>query len=250
VELTEDIISVLSASVSDGNLLRLQGQLDRKLYQRVDAVLSSAGAKWNRAKKAHVFPGSAQDAVQGMLGQGSVVTALERKQSTQFFETPQSVVNQLVNLADVERDHLVLEPSAGRGSIAADVAGMGATVDCIEIDPEYAEVIRSAGYARTLIVADFLTVQPVPQYDRVIMNPPFTRGADVRHVMHALKFVRPGGRLVAVMPASAPDRLDKAAIAFQDQVKVSGGWFDAVPAGSFKESGTDVRTVIAVVPVP
>ncbi len=35
------------------------------------------------------------------------------------------------------------------------------------------------------------------------MNPPFSRQQDIRHVMHAAKFLKPGGRLVAVMGASA-----------------------------------------------
>ena len=64
-------------------------------------------------------------------------------------------------------------------------------------------------------VEDFLAVPPAPVYDRVIMNPPFTRGQDVTHVQHALRFVRPGRRLVAVMPASIKSRADKAARAFR-----------------------------------
>lgn len=250
MELTEDITSVLASAVPDGALLRLQGQLDRKLYQRVDAALSAAGGKWSKGRKAHVFPGPAEDAVRALLGQASVVTGRERKQATQFFETPPGVVARLLRAADVSPGQFVLEPSAGRGAIASAVAARGAVVDCIEIDPEYAEDIRAAGYARKLTVADFLTAPPDPSYDRVVMNPPFAKGADVRHVTHALRFVRAGGCLAAVMPGSVPDCRDKAAVAFRAQVEAASGWFAAVPAGSFKVSGTDVRTVIVVIPVP
>ena len=80
------------------------------------------------------------------------------------------------------------------------------------------------------------------------MNPPFAKGADVRHVMHAIKFVKSGGRLVAIMSAGVPGRRDKATVAFRAKLEAAGGWFTDVPEGAFKASGTDVRTVIAVIP--
>jgi len=30
------------------------------------------------------------------------------------------------------------------------------------------------------------------------MNPPFENGADIKHIQHAMKMLKPGGRLVAI----------------------------------------------------
>ncbi len=40
--------------------------------------------------------------------------------------------------------------------------------------------------------------QPVQYYSRVIMNPPFSHGQDIRHILRAFSLLRPGGVLVAV----------------------------------------------------
>ena len=50
------------------------------------------------------------------------MTERERKVSAQFFETPPAVVEMLIAAAMLNRSHVVLEPSAGRGNIASAVA--------------------------------------------------------------------------------------------------------------------------------
>jgi predicted RNA methylase len=250
MRLTEDILEVLANANPDGNLLYLQGTLDRKLYEQVDAALATVGGKWSKSRKAHVFPGPAWPAVMDLTSREEVETAPERKQRTQLFGTPPEVVGDLLDAAMLSASHVALEPSAGYGAIAKAVAGQVQAVDCIEIDAEYAENISAGGYARKLTVADFLTVHPEPVYDRVVMNPPFARGQDVTHVRHALRFVRPGGRLVAVMPASIKSRADKAARQLRATVAEAFGSFEDNDAGAFEASGTGVHTVIVTIPVP
>ncbi|HIA2993587.1 TPA: class I SAM-dependent methyltransferase, partial [Escherichia coli] len=45
---------------------------------------------------------------------------------------------------------------------------------------------------------DFMEWQPVQYYSRIIMNPPFSHGQDIRHILRAFSLLRPGGVLVAV----------------------------------------------------
>ena len=99
--------------------------------------------------------------------------------------------------------------------------------------------------------ADFLEVQPTPllAYDRVLMNPPFGDQADIRHVTHALGFVKPGGMVVAVMSAGTEFRSDRTATAFRQMVTEHGGRIERLPEDAFKPSGISVRTVMAVIPV-
>ncbi|WP_159024401.1 methyltransferase, partial [Streptomyces scabiei] len=140
-----------------------------------------------------------------------------------------------------------LEPSAGSGAIAAAAAGRGAAVDCIEQDPGYAAELGDANAFRSVRVADFLTVAPEPRFDRVVMNPPFTRGADMQHVQHALRFLKPDGLLVSVMSWAVTEHGRKTA-GFRALVEVRGGTVEAVAEGAFRESGTDTRTVLVTVP--
>lgn len=85
-----------------------------------------------------------------------------------------------------------------------------------------------------------------------MMNPPFANGADTDHVSHALKFLKPSGRLVAIMSAgvkTASTKLKKVAAFYE----LLGGYqwsFRNVPDGSFKESGTNVRVTMLVASGP
>ena len=100
---------------------------------------------------------------------------------------------------------------------------------------------------------DFLEVAQKPNFDRVVMNPPFAKQADIAHVRHALGFVKPGGRLVSVMSAAVTWKTDRRTQSFHAMLESGFGFkgyhFEDVPEGAFKESGTAVRTVILVVDV-
>ena len=55
MKIDKSVVEVLKTSEFDGSLLRLPGQLERKLYEHVAKVLKSIGGKWTSAKKAFVF---------------------------------------------------------------------------------------------------------------------------------------------------------------------------------------------------
>lgn len=249
MKLTDDILTALRDRADiNGNQLVLTGpRMDPKLYQRVNEVLEAVGGRWTTAVQAHVFPIDADEALAPVLASGQVVTLREKRQSAQYFPTPESVVQRLVELADLKPGIEVLEPSAGSGAIAFAVAASGASIDCIERDPGYATVLTETGAARTVQVADFLTVPAEPRYDRIVMNPPFTKGADMAHVEHALRFLKPDGLLVSVMSWAVTFHGRKTA-KFRALVEARGGSVEAVAEGAFAESGTDVDTVIVTIP--
>jgi predicted RNA methylase len=244
MRVTNDVLQVLDRAEADGNALRLTGgQLDRDLYVRTNKALEAAGGKWNRSKKAHLFGRDAADAIEQIILTGEVVSA---KQEFGYFPTPGAVVQRLIELADLKPGMTVLEPSAGRGAIAGPIAALGCHVDCIELQRDNALAISDANIGRDLAVGDFLTWAQGPVYDRVVMNPPFARQADIAHVTHALGFLRPGGRLVSVMSNGVTFRENKATVAFRELLLDSSGYFIDLPEDTFKESGTGVNTVIAV----
>lgn len=242
-----DVLTTLRERASiDGRRLVLTGpRFDPKLYQQINDILEAVGGRWTTSEGAHLFPVDAAEALAPVFATGEVVTLREKRQQAQYFPTPKPVVDRLLDLARLESGMRVLEPSAGSGAIAAAVAERGATVDCIERDPGYAATLVDAGHQ--VRVADFLTVPPQPVYDRVIMNPPFTRGADMQHVEHALRFLKSDGLLVSVMSWAVTEQ-SRATATFRALVEACGGAVEAVGEGAFRKSGTDVDTVIVTIP--
>ena len=169
-----------------------------------------------------------------------------------FFPTPAAVVEQLVATADIEPGMKVLEPSAGSGAIAAALAPLCGPdhLACIELDVDRAAELRRQRLGGSIQEGDFLEIEPRPYFDRIVMNPPFSRQQDIRHVLHALRFLKPGGRLVAVMSGSAENPQGRLGDHFSATLARLGGTIERLPAGSFKESGTGVTTVMVVIDAP
>lgn len=178
-----------------------------------------------------------------LKGRGvTVVTAPD------LYPTPPELAKRVVALADVA-GHLVLEPSAGTGSLADEIMARGAKqLACVEINAACCDVLRRKGH--DVIHGDFLSIEvDVPVFDRIAMNPPFGDQRDIAHVLHAFEWLKPGGRLVAIMSAGTRFRSDLTAIRFRETVSEYGSMED-LPDGSFKAAGTDVRTVLVVLDKP
>lgn len=248
MKLTDDVRTVLTERTAiDGSRLVLTGpRMDPALYGRVNDVLEAVGGRWSTAEQAHIFQTPAAGALAPVLTAGEVTTLREKRSQAQFFPTPGPVVRRLIELADVRPGMEVLEPSAGSGAIASALVEAGAVVDCIERDPGYAALLADVGVAR-VTVADFLSIRPVPRYDRVVMNPPFTKGADIEHVEHAFRLLNPSGRLVAVMSRTAVEFPGRTA-RFRELVESRHGTVELVDAGAFRASGTGVATMIVTIP--
>lgn len=245
MKVTADVIAVLDRCSTDGNALMLPpGQMSRSQYVAVNKVLEGAGGKWNRSAKAHLFPADAADVIDSIILTGEITTTRDMG----YFPTPPTVVEQMITMADLGPSMTVLEPSAGEGAILGATAPRVAAVACVEIDEGRAEKLEASGLAIQVVCRDFLTVAPHPVYHRVLMNPPFAKQADVAHVTHALKFLRPGGLLVSVMTIGATERVNRAATEFRALVKARGGEFTRLPDGTFKAAGTGVKTVLARIP--
>jgi len=185
-----------------------------------------------------------------------------------LFPTPEAVANLVIEAAGLWRDKdapplRVLEPSAGLGNLALRAIAEGCAVDCVEIHTERAHLLRGLDGVGAVYIADFLRLSPETTglYDRVIMNPPFTGERDIDHVNHALRFLKPGGTLVAVMSAGTEFRETQKAIAFRAKIealrgRARGSWRNGwnkhwrdLPEGSFREVGTNINTLLLTVSV-
>lgn len=241
------VLDILGRSQVNGAILRLpEGQLDRKVYEAVNRVITVAGGKWNKKSKGHVFEYDAADVIDGILLTGEVQNV---RQDFGQFDSPPAVVSRVIALAEIAPRMTLLEPSAGIGNIALAAAAAGAEVMCFEIDERRCETLVKASAKAShrldmVVQQDFLTEDPCPLYDRVVMNPPFARQADIAHVMHAVRFLKPGGRLVSVMSPTWQTRGTKIAQEFRAFLTKLKAVVVDLPSESFKESGTCVNAVI------
>ncbi|WP_150547147.1 methyltransferase [Citrobacter amalonaticus] len=244
-----EVLNVLSAAECNGPQLFLTGQLDRNLYTRTNKVLEAAGGKWNRKAKAHIFDTDASDRIEQIILTGDVVVP---KDDFEFFPTPPEIARRVVDLAEITNEMQVLEPSAGRGALVLEVKERApdAMVSMFELMPDNNKFLRDLKLHACGIgePTDFLDVKPFDVFDRVVMNPPFGRQADIKHVSHALKFLKPGGLLVSVMASSVTFRSNKLTTDFRQLIEERGGHIEELPEGVFKSSGTMVNTVIVVIP--
>lgn len=241
---SQAVMTVLSAAEIEGCRLALVGQLDRKLYTETNKVLEAAGGKWDRKAKAHVFDGAASDVIEPILLTGEYSLT---KQDFGQFDTPPELAARVVEMAEIKPGMSVLEPSAGIGRLAiAASAACNGFVDCVEIDHKRADQLMSVPGVSTIVRFDFLDIDPadVPEFDRVVMNPPFAKQADINHVLHAYRFLKPGGVLVAIMSAGVTFREDRKSREFRQFVDEHGGTIEALPPGSFKSSGTMVNACV------
>lgn len=241
MKIDADVMAVLGLAVATPDGIKLQGQIDRALYLRVDKVLKATGWIWNGKSKVHRHQTeSAADALDSLQATGEVLTQRELG----FFETPDPIVARLIELANIQFSHLVLEPSAGRGSIVRGLLATGALVHAHELQAEHAGALAGLLPPHAIQVGDFLSRHPDPIYDRVVMNPPFARQQDLAHVFHASKFLRHGGRLWAVMSSGAMDRGGNQAEQFRSRIAALSPQWERLPERSFQASGTMVNTVI------
>ena len=165
-----------------------------------------------------------------------------------YFPTPKALVDELVMEAEIHNGQRVLEPSAGKGSIADAIRdeAPGATVEVVEPVGDLRTILQAKGY--DVVGYDFLEYNPGEIYDRVVMNPPFEDYQDVTHVLHAYDLLKPGGRLVAIMGEGPFFRSDKKGAAWRAWLEEHGGTSRKNEAGAFQSSdrptGVATRTVV------
>ncbi|GAB3546411.1 DUF4942 domain-containing protein [Spirosoma fluminis] len=111
-----------------------------------------------------------------------------------FYPTPEAVIHQMVEPHRAELKGLqILEPSAGSGAILDYLTTKWVDVPkknlyAIESDPELTYTLQGKQYR--VIENDFLTYSGDYSFDLILMNPPFSNGAD--HLLKAWEVLRSG----------------------------------------------------------
>lgn len=162
-----------------------------------------------------------------------------------LFQTPPALAARLVALLDLRPGARVLEPSAGLGRILDALKPLQcAEVVAVEMAAACAgELFRQDRPGVTIRQRDFLACSPdeLGMFDAVAMNPPFHMRDDVRHIEHAIQFLKPGGTLAALCMDT-----EHRCRAFQHQAAT----WEQIPAGAFSREGTKVPTVLLTIKKP
>lgn len=244
-KIDEGVLEILSGCRVEGKVLYLpEGQLDRKTYEAVNKVLTMMGGKWNRKAKGHVFPDTADPAA---LLDTALLTGEVRdtKKEFQFFPTPRAIAEVMCEMAVLNEESWVCEPSCGDGRLVDVILEHHpASLVGVEINPDMIEILRKRPEKFCIINADFLTLEKddLGPCNRMIMNPPFTKQQDIDHIRHAFALLDRGGILVSVVSESPFFRSDKKSVAFREFLENFSAETVKLGEGAFRESGTGVRT--------
>lgn len=250
-QVSQEVLTVLSECRTSGNTLFLpERTLVRPLYLAVNKVLEGLGGKWDRKAKGHVF----LDADPAELLDMVLVTGetLNFKKELQSFPTPRPVAEQMCRLAELNSECVVLEPSCGKGDLADVIYEQGVKALLgVELDPRMTIYLRDKPYP-TFGSTDFLELIKIDtgHWDRIIMNPPFSKHQDITHVLAAWEVLKPGGILVSVVSEGVFFREDKKSASFRNFLYEQDAEDYPLAAGAFAESGTAVPTRIIKIVKP
>jgi protein-L-isoaspartate O-methyltransferase len=188
-----------------------------------------------------ITPTSTRDKIEQM--QSALKAGVQVVAAPQLFPTPPALAERMVEEADILPGHSVLEPSAGTGAILAALPNVRpfGSVTAVEINATLASSLEQV--ADETICGDFLEQNGnLGQFDRILMNPPFENGADIKHIQHAMKMLKSGGRLIAIC-ANGP----RQQTTLKPLAENSGGWYEDLPVGTFASQGTNVNTALLVI---
>jgi predicted RNA methylase len=223
------------------------------------APTGEAKATESPAPAAFGMPGAEPDELRTDIEamRATVKAGVQVVSAPQLFPTPPGLAARMVDLAGLAVGMRVLEPSAGTGRLLEALPGIvpfgqvrqtALQVVAVEVNAALAARLACSGLAGTVRCADFLQcsadVGDLGLFDAVLMNPPFAQGADIEHITHALKMLKPGGLLVALC-ANGP----RQNASLRPMVEARGGEWEDLPADTFKDEGTSVRVALITLQV-
>lgn len=191
-----------------------------------------------------------------------VVTSPEAQKN--FYPTPEGLIHEMLKDVDLYRLDSVLEPSAGKGNIAAIVAEERKKffgrwgdktgkefIDCIEIDPTLRAILKDNGFR--VVHDDFLTLDTWKHYGLIVMNPPFDKGAE--HLLKAISIAeRTGSQIICLLNAETlrnpysytRQKLAQAIAKYEGTVEELSNAF----SGAERKTDVDVAIVRLTIPEP
>lgn len=240
-KIPNDVLNILDRCTYKGNALFLPEHLDSAMYKAVNKIIEGVGGKWNRKLKSHIFDyDDVEELIENIILIGEAVNF---KKQYQFFPTPQPIAEHMCDLAELNSNSFVMEPSVGEGHLADEIWKRDFKLFCgLELNTRMESLLTNKPYTVNFGI-DFLSFED-DRWDRIIMNPPFSKQQDVEHIQKAFEILKPGGILVSVVGVSPFFRNNRKSLEFMEFLSENNAEIESLPAGAFAESGTNVETKI------
>lgn len=240
---------VLKECTVSGNTVYLPNvMLERSLYQDVAKSLNLIGGKWKGGKIAgFVFDENPTELLAKIQGGKNI----NLKKDYQFFATPDNLCDYLVDLAGIEEYDMILEPSAGQGAIIKAIQRRHNTdvhyCELMELNRTFLQRIP-----RTIpLTANFLVFAKSKHFHgtfhKIIANPPFSKNQDIDHIRAMYSLLHENGRIVTIASKHWQYASGKKESEFKKWIEQIGAIVEEIPAGSFKESGTNIATCLIII---
>jgi hypothetical protein len=200
-----------------------KSDLNQKLINEVEEVLTFLGGSDSNGVWSFTY--DVADVLVKIVRTG----CLPEKKSHQYYPTGKDLAERVVDLAQITKNDLILEPSAGQGALAELLPKNQTT--CVEVSGVNCAILEKKGF--NVVTLDFLKWEPKILFSKIVMNPPFAKGAAESHVKKAASLMKKDGKLVAILPASLRNKT------------IVGGmthnWSEVIPNGF---DDTNVNVVI------
>lgn len=210
-------------------------KIDRSVYNNVKKIFEEWDGKYKTSGKYYEFKTDINNYLNDYLDNNK---ATNIKKEFQFFETPTELAERMVNLAEVTKSDKILEPSAGRARIAWFLKDYN--LDVIELNESNRQYLQENNF--NLVGDDFIKYNN-HGYNKIIMNPPFTKNQDVKHILHAYDLLDTGGIIVSIASAGVRFKQDKNTTKLRELCDT----IEDLPPKTFNESGTNVNTVLLII---
>ncbi len=143
-----------------------------------------------------------------------------------FFPTPLPLIKEMLKFANLQDGDVILEPSAGKGDICdaildlAEEEEIKGKVSIVAVE-QYHSLVKIIEKRKEIAVtdglpsetfqinrSDFLSLNTddLGKVNKVVMNPPYEEGMDINHIVHASSFLKPNGKLVAILSEGSLNR--------------------------------------------
>ena len=172
----------------------------------------------------------------------------DQRDGLDFYPTPEPLAFKMVEWAGIRPYERALEPSAGDGSIARYLPDH-ADRTIIEPSADLLSRAQLRAVGARPVQSTFEDFHIVNKFNAIVMNPPFGSGGKtaIEHLAKAARHLKPGGRIVALIPTgpAADKRFD--AWHYSDESK--GLWLAAditLPAVTFERAGTTVLSRVVI----
>lgn len=166
----------------------------------------------------------------------------EVSKDLQFYRTPEKAVEKLVDSIYFNDGDVILEPSCGDGAI---LDGLRKGInkhryekidfDLYGVEFDYNRCMQAREKGYNVFNANFLTFTSNTKFDKIIMNPPFYGKHYFKHIKQAYGLLKDGGEIHCILPITAIDH---------GLINEYNHSITHLPVGSFRESGTNINTII------